>query len=122
MSFEVAVSTTFSAAHAIKGMTGECEKLHGHNWKVEVSVITEDLDERGVSIDYRELRSLLQQTIRPMDHSVLNEVPELENISPTCESLARYIYDTLAPEVPPHGRLALVRVWESEYSSAAYAP
>ena len=122
MSFEVTVSTTFSAAHAIKGMTGECEKLHGHNWKVEISVITENLDERGVSVDYRELRSLLQQAVKPLDHSVLNEVPELENISPTCENMARHIYETLANEIPPHGRLALVRVWESEYSSAAYAP
>lgn len=121
MSFEVTVFTTFSAAHAVKGMAGSCERLHGHNWKVEVSVLTEDLDERGVSIDYRELRSLLQQKVNPLDHTVLNEFPEFEDLSPTSEILARYIFDAVSDELPPEHKLLLVRVWESEYASAAYA-
>jgi len=121
LSFEVTVFTTFSAAHAVKGMAGSCERLHGHNWKVEVSVLTEDLDERGVSIDYRELRSLLQQKVNPLDHTVLNEFPEFEDLSPTSEILARYIFDAVSDELPPEHKLLLVRVWESEYASAAYA-
>lgn len=120
MSFDVSVSASFSAAHAIKGMIGSCEKLHGHNWKVEVHVIVENLDARGVAVDYRELRSQLQQIVKRFDHSVLNEVPELEGLSPTCENLAKHIFASLVRELPSEQKLRKVRVWESDYSSAAY--
>ena len=122
MSFDISVSASFSAAHAIKGMVGSCEKLHGHNWKVEIHVVTDDLDNRGVAIDYRELRSLLQQIVNRLDHSVLNEVPELEGISPTCENMAKYIFTALVRELPSEQKLGMVRIWESDYSSAAYMP
>ncbi len=120
MSFEVSVSASFSAAHAIKGMVGSCERLHGHNWKVEVHVAVDDLDARGVAVDYRELRSQLQQIVKSFDHSVLNEVPELGGISPTCENLAKHIFASLVRELPSEQKLRKVRVWESEYSSASY--
>lgn len=122
MSFDVSVSASFSAAHAIKGMVGSCEKLHGHNWKVEVHVVVDDLDARGIAVDYRELRSQLQQIVNPFDHSVLNEVPELRGLSPTCENLAKHIFACLVRELPKEQKLRKVRVWESDYSSAAYMP
>ena len=49
--YEVMIEEEFSAAHALRGYRGKCENMHGHNWKVEVYVRGEQLDEVGMEWD-----------------------------------------------------------------------
>ena len=54
--YELKIITHFSAAHQLKEFEGACESLHGHNWKIEVYVSSETVDEAGVVIDFRALK------------------------------------------------------------------
>jgi 6-pyruvoyltetrahydropterin/6-carboxytetrahydropterin synthase len=96
--------------------------MHGHNWKVEVFVVAKELDERGLSIDFRELQALLTEALETIDHSVLNELPQFAEMSPTSENIAKYIFDSLVRYLPARYKLRMVRVSESESTSAAYTP
>ncbi len=109
--YRIMVSSSFSAAHQIKGGDGRCEQMHGHNYRVEVVVATKNLNPPGVVVDFIELREKLN-SILP-DHRLLNEV---YNFNPTAENLARYFFDRLAQDYP----VVRVRVWENDTCWAEY--
>jgi 6-pyruvoyltetrahydropterin/6-carboxytetrahydropterin synthase len=119
--YEVTASLTFEAAHYLRKYNGEAdEPLHGHTWKVEVGVSSDELDKQGFVIDFVYLEMLLKKHVHDkFDHTVIDEVPPFTESNPTAEHIAKYIYDTLKQELPPS--LALwVRVWETEQCSALY--
>src|SRR3990170_1903498 len=89
--FELTVQTHFAAAHELPGYPGPCQRLHGHNFRVLLTVGGEELDELGMLMDFRELKRLLAGVIARLDHRNLNELAELEDL-PTSENLARHIY------------------------------
>ncbi|MBC7293931.1 MAG: 6-carboxytetrahydropterin synthase QueD, partial [Thermoleophilia bacterium] len=94
--FEVSVEHTFSAAHALRDYRGKCERVHGHNYRVRVTVEGAELAPNGLLIDFVDLRRLLHEAIEPLDHRVLNDLPPFDSINPTAEEMARYFYHTLA--------------------------
>ncbi len=111
----------FSSAHLLKGYRGDCEELHGHNWKVEVTVSSERLDPIGLAFDFRELKTEVKKLLNSLDHRLLNEIKPFDRINPSSENLARFIYDTISREINREGvRVSRVRVWESEDASATY--
>jgi 6-pyruvoyltetrahydropterin/6-carboxytetrahydropterin synthase len=119
--FELMVETTFSAAHQLKGYMGKCERLHGHNWKVQVHVIAESLNEIDIAMDFNELKGLTDEVISPIDHSVLNEIFPFTEKNPSSENIAKWIYDSLRKKIDnDNTRVSAVTVWESETSSATY--
>ena len=118
--FELTVYDYFSSAHQLKGYRGRCEAVHGHNWKVEVTVQGEVLDNIGLLMDFSDLKKLLKQTIDPLDHVMLNEVEGLRGQNPSSEILARYIYDLMKGGLPSGVTMASVTVWESENAKAVY--
>jgi 6-pyruvoyltetrahydropterin/6-carboxytetrahydropterin synthase len=119
--FELMVETTFSAAHQLKGYMGKCERLHGHNWKVQVHVIAESLNEIDIAMDFHELKGLTDEVISPLDHSVLNEIFPFTEKNPSSENIAKWIYDSLRKKIDnDNTRVSAVTVWESETSSATY--
>ncbi len=118
--FEIRVSDRFSAAHNLKGYKGDCERLHGHNYRVEVRVSSPSLDDMGLAMDFRDIRSLLKDIISQMDHTYLNDLPGFRDINPSSENIARYIYKSMVHELVPPVRLLSVEVWETENSSALY--
>jgi 6-pyruvoyltetrahydropterin/6-carboxytetrahydropterin synthase len=121
--YEVGITGEFAAAHALRDYQGPCERLHGHNYQVEVVVQGKALDEKHLLIDFRQLRAWLQEELAQLDHRLLNEVPAFADISPTSEALARYLYEQLRPRLAERGlRLARVTVWETARSWAAYIP
>ncbi|MEW5767369.1 MAG: 6-carboxytetrahydropterin synthase QueD [bacterium] len=117
--YELTVTAHFSAAHRLDGYPGECARLHGHNWKVEVEVQAEELNSLGMAIDFRQLKEALGQVLTQLDHRYLNEIPSLANRNPTSEILAAYIYHELEKSLEGV-KLSRIRVWESETTSAAY--
>ncbi|MEW6416827.1 MAG: 6-carboxytetrahydropterin synthase QueD [Nitrospirota bacterium] len=119
--FELMIETDFSAAHQIRGYRGECEKLHGHNWKVQVHVIAERLNEIDIVIDFNELKRLTEEVVAPLDHSFLNDIFPFTEKNPSSENIAKWIYDSLRKKINNGNiHLSAITVWESETSSAAY--
>jgi len=118
--YTVKVRSDFSGAHNLKGYKGKCEDLHGHNWRIEVEVETEELDAIGMVIDFKELKNILDEIIAGMDHKYLNEIGYFKEINPTSENMARYIFESISERKPDLG-LGRVTVWETDSSSATYS-
>ena len=120
--YEVRIDEEFSAAHALRGYKGKCENLHGHNWKVEVYVRGENLDEVGMLVDFRELKAATRRVMKHLDHRNLNELkPFDKEINPSSEHLAGFILHEVAAEISDDRvNVYKVRVWETPSTSATY--
>lgn len=119
MRYEITVEDFFSAAHQLRDYEGECERLHGHNWKVEVSLTSQKLSKHGMVIDFKELKRLVKDILGKLDHRYLNDLPYFKKDNPTTENIARLIYWELQQEIEKKKDLKIkkVRVWESGSAS-----
>lgn len=99
-----------------RALFGKCNNPngHGHNYTLEVTVAGEPDPVTGMVLDLKELKEILEREImQRMDHRFLNyEVAELKGQIPTCENVARVIWNLLEPKIP-RGRLHRVRLHES---------
>ena len=118
MKYKVSVIRGFSAAHALRGYKGKCEKLHGHNWKVRVALVSNKLDRTGMTMDFTDIKSLLDDVLSGLDHGYLNETPPFDKLNPTAENIAAYILNRLSKKLPKGVKITEVEVWESDTSSA----
>jgi 7-cyano-7-deazaguanine synthase len=97
--------------------------MHGHNWRVAVSVQADNLDHRGMAIDFKDLRNVVGQVLEELDHTVLNEITVFQDINPSAENLARYIFEELEQLLRESGcRVRKVTVDESPGCTASYLP
>jgi len=120
--YELKVVTDFAAAHQLKMVAEKCENLHGHNWKIEVCVAGENLNNAGVLIDFGELKQYISEIIARLDHKFLNELDYFNDDNPpSSENIARYIADALQSMID-NSDVKVVRVtsWESENACATY--
>lgn len=119
--FELMVDTTFAAAHRLRGYKGKCEQMHGHNWKVQVHVVAEKLNDIDIAIDFHDLKELLNEVIAPLDHSFLNDIFPFTEKNPSSENIAKWIYDSLNKKLSDeYVQVSAVTVWESETAAATY--
>ena len=117
--FEVYIKSDFSAAHKLRGYKGKCEELHGHNWKVEVFVSSENLDKIGMVVDFKKLKAALDQILKKLDHSYINNLAYFKKVNPTSENMARYIFEKLESKIK-NIKVNKVTVWESDTSAASF--
>ncbi len=94
--YEIHVKTDFSAAHCLRGYEGNCERVHGHNWTVEVFVRCLRLNEIGIGIDFRDVKKSLNQVVEKLDHQHLNDLSVFRELNPTSENVAQFIYRELS--------------------------
>ncbi len=123
--YEVSVDDTFAAAHNLRDYYGKCEDLHGHNFKVRVTMAGEKLDATGLLYDFVHLKHVIQGVIRSLDHKYLNELPPFDKVNPSAENLARHICDEASRQlhnVANGAGISSVTVWETETSAATYRP
>lgn len=123
--FEVFVEETFAAGHSLRNYKGKCEKVHGHNYRVRVTVEGEDLNEAGLLVDFSELKRLLRASIEKLDHAFLNDVPPFDQINPSAENMAHHFYREITRGLgggarPNPVRVAEVKVWETDTAAATY--
>ena len=123
--FEVAVEKTFAAGHALRNYKGKCENVHGHNYRVRVTLEGERLASNGLLVDFVELKKGLMEIIDRLDHQFLNDVEPFTELNPSAENMAKYFYDELAKSLGQGAqdapvRIAEVRIWETDTSIAAY--
>ena len=121
--YEVTIIKSFSAAHLLAQIGGKCEELHGHNFKVEVTLAAPDLNESGLLIDFRVIKKWFSVILDQMDHKHLNELPCFAGINPSAENIAKYIYTSMEPKATESQvRIARIKVWESENAAVTYIP
>ena len=119
--YELTVRGKFSAAHALREYAGDCARMHGHNWSVEIVVRAESLGPDGLAVDFRDLKSVLDETLSQLDHRYINEVPPFDEINPSSEHIAKWLFERMSAELDGLGvRLARVRVGENDTCSVSY--
>jgi 6-pyruvoyltetrahydropterin/6-carboxytetrahydropterin synthase len=123
--FQVTVDETFSSGHALRGYKGKCENVHGHNYKVRVTLEGPQLDSTGLLYDFTHLKRVIREIVGGVDHKFLNDMAPFDVINPSAENLAKYFYDETARQVnamPEGARITSITIWETDTTSATYRP
>lgn len=121
--YTLKVEGAFEAAHRVVDYPGKCDRLHGHNWKVEAVVKGKELDELGMLVDFKVVKNALKEVLDRFDHRYLNELkPFSDGLNPTAENLARIIFEELAPSKAfvRDSHLYAITVYETPNSSVTY--
>jgi 6-pyruvoyltetrahydropterin/6-carboxytetrahydropterin synthase len=140
MAYELFIQADFSAAHNLREYKGKCERLHGHNWRVDLRLAGDRLGAEGLLLDFTEAKRILGEVLERFDHRYLNEIEPFDRLQPSSENIARTIAEAVAERFPvatgdsmgrhgdsPVARRAGVRVvsvtaWESDRCAATYSP
>ena len=95
MSYRIGVQTHFDAAHHLVDYAGACARVHGHRWTVQAIWESSQLDNLGMTFDFKMLKVILSRVVDVYDHQDLNSI--LVN-NPTAENIAATIYSHLKDE------------------------
>ena len=105
----------------LNGHEGACKRMHGHNWKVEVEVCGNKLDNIGVVIDFKEIRNMTKSVVDQLDHRFLNDLKPFKEINPTAENIARYIHKELSVIMNDKQiEVKSIKLWETEKSAVTF--
>lgn len=119
--YEIAVKTTFSAAHRLKGYDGQYENLHGHNWIAIVTVRADELDSMEVGIDFVALKKKVGEILGQLDYQTINEIPPFDEQNPSAENIARWLFKSLETDINSRKvKVHRVEIKEFEDCGAAY--
>lgn len=123
--FEVSVEYTFAAGHSLRNYRGKCENVHGHNYRVRITVEGPELNDIGLLIDFVELKKQMRAVADRLDHQFINDLEPFTVLNPSAENLAKYFHDELSGKLPPSNgqapiRIAEVKIWETDTSTATY--
>ncbi|MCK4864334.1 MAG: 6-carboxytetrahydropterin synthase QueD [Gammaproteobacteria bacterium] len=111
----------FAAAHLLRNYEGVCNRLHGHNWKVEVLVTATKLDDVGMGMDFKVIKDATRELIGKLDHRNLNEIPPFDKINPTAENISEYLYSELSKVLNTDGiNVSAVSLWETDRACVTY--
>ena len=120
--FVLKIVTDFASAHSLRNYPGDCSRLHGHNWQVEVLVESEVLDEVGIAIDFREIKQQTKVVTDRLDHRYLNEVEPFDVLNPTAENIAKYLHEEIGLLInTTQVRVKEVTVWETPRACVTYS-
>ncbi len=120
--YEIMVETKFAAAHKLNNYLGNCQNLHGHNWKVQVFVRGNSLSDIGLLMDFRDLKKMVNNVIDELDHTYLNEHKAFKEQNPSSENLAYYIFEILSKQIDKENLfLYKISVWETDKVCASYS-
>ena len=96
--------------------------MHGHNYKVEVYVRGQKLNDIGLLVDFKDLKAATRKVVDYLDHKNINELPPFdEELNPSAENLARYFLEYLNTRIEDeHVKVHKVRCFETPTSVATY--
>ncbi|HON15297.1 MAG TPA: 6-carboxytetrahydropterin synthase QueD [Spirochaetota bacterium] len=123
--FILTIEDTFASAHQLRGYRGKCENIHGHNWRVVLSVEGNALDDIGLLIDFQDLKKTLKEITTYLDHKNLNDIAPFDKENPSSENIAKFIAieaQTKLNNLREGLRVQSVTVWESDTSRCTYLP
>jgi len=118
MVIKVTKSFTFDAAHFLPNHKGKCATMHGHTYRLEVTVVRDNGklinrgSDEGMVIDFYDLKAIVTtEVIDKMDHKVLNEVLPFRT---TAENMAAHIFSVLTDKLQPCGVIVeKIKLWET---------
>lgn len=119
--YELSVEREFCAAHAIV-MAGRREVVHGHNWRVTVTVGGGKLDGDGLLCDFHALERSIDLVLAPLHNADLNATAPFDRVNPTAEHVARHIAERVATSMPSGIAIRSVRVTEAPGCAATFMP
>lgn len=128
--YEVTVEQTFAAGHSLREYKGKCENIHGHNYRVRVTVEGEQLNNIGLLVDFVDLKKAVRTVVDRLDHQFINDLEPFTTVNPSAENLARYFYDQVSAALQLEEnsfnqhpvRISQVKIWETDTSIAVYRP
>lgn len=136
--YQLTTEHSFDSAHFLAGYDGKCGNLHGHRWRVLLTVqsetLREDRQQKGMCVDFAELKKDLRTELDALDHVLIIEQGSLRESTmkalqeekfqvvempfrPTAENIARYFYELFTLKGYP---VAKVEVYETPNNSAVY--
>ncbi len=136
--YQLTTEHSFDSAHFLAGYDGKCGNLHGHRWRVLLTVqsetLREDQQQKGMCVDFAELKKDLRTELDALDHVLIIEQGSLRESTmkalqeekfqvvempfrPTAENFARYFYELFTLKGYP---VAKVEVYETLNNSAVY--
>ena len=114
MEMSLSVDFRICASHALPHSNGPCRRLHGHNYRIQVTVAGLPDPKDGMIRDFDEVkRTTWDQVLCKLDHAHLNELVE----NPTAENLVLWIWERLAPILPG---LRELKMWETDEYCVTY--
>jgi len=116
------VEMNFKAQHQLSFADGTQEPLHEHDWNVCAAISSNRLDENEMVIDFEELKSLLSNILQDLRSRRLESLGIFEHLNVSAETVARMLYDRLAPKLPSTVRLESIEITEAPGCRVRYAP
>lgn len=112
----------FASAHTLRDYPGDCSRMHGHNWKLEVEVVAGALDAAGMGVDFKVIKQATRALAKTLDHRYLNDIAPFDKVNPTAENIAAYFYTHLSQTLnSPSVRVSAVTLWETERACVRYS-
>jgi 6-pyruvoyltetrahydropterin/6-carboxytetrahydropterin synthase len=119
--FDIFIKTHFSGGHHLRDYPGNCERPHGHNWKVKVTVRASTLDQLGMGVDFKALKQQVNAVVDELDHRDLNEHPGFQDRNPSSEHIAQFLFQQLKETLTTERyQLYSVEVRETDSSGVIY--
>lgn len=121
--FQVSVEETFSAGHALRGYKGKCENVHGHNYRVQITLEGPQLDNIGLLVDFTRVKQVMREVIKRLDHQFINDLEPFTTVNPSAENMAKYFFEEVSgqlKDLPPGAAIREVVIWETDTANAKY--
>ena len=119
--YELKIISHMACAHQLREFEGQCEKLHGHNWKIEVYVTGNKLEPNGILMDFKKIKIATDKVIDELDHQFLNDLEVFKKVNPSSENIAHHIFKTLGRVLNGKKvKVSRVSAWESDTACASY--
>jgi 6-pyruvoyltetrahydropterin/6-carboxytetrahydropterin synthase len=120
--YNLKILADFASAHTLRNYPGDCSRMHGHNWKVEVEVKATALNEHEMGMDFKTIKTATRELAKTLDHRYLNDIPPFDTINPTAENIAKYFYQNLSNTLNNDiAQVSAVTLWETERACVLYS-
>lgn len=119
--YELSVEKEFCAAHALV-LNGAREVVHGHNFRVTLTLSGRELDGDGLLVDFHDVERALDDILKPLTNADLNAARAFQGVNPSAEHIAKHIAESVQARLGSNGRARVTscRVTEAPGCSVTY--
>jgi 6-pyruvoyltetrahydropterin/6-carboxytetrahydropterin synthase len=119
--YTLKILADFAAAHTLRNYPGDCSRMHGHNWKIEVEVTATSLNEHEMGMDFKTIKTATRELAKTLDHRYLNDIPPFDVVNPTAENIAQHFYQNLSATLNNDiAKVSGVTLWETDRACVRY--
>ena len=118
--YELRIDRTLKLTHALRLYDGIVEPVHEHQWRVSAVVTSGELDQIGAVMDFNELARIIDAVCAPLQGRLLNDLPMFKEKNPSSEHVADYVFESIAPHLPPNVSLERVTITRTELIDAPF--